>query len=78
MSGSSKDGTHMKSRSRKVMIITVIGMIIMIANGQGDQRTEGKEKTTNYLENIEHKYNTQKETSKLESSNGSHEINVHD
>ena len=34
---------------------------------------DGKEMMTRDFEDIEHKYNVQKESSKLESSNGSHE-----
>ena len=66
-------GTRMKSRSRKVMIITAIGMIIMVANGRGDQRADEKGEMTDYLKSTRHEYNAQKETSKLESGSENHE-----
>ena len=44
-----KDGMHMKSRSRKVMIITALGMIIMIANGQRDQHADEKGEMANFM-----------------------------
>ena len=66
-------GTHMKSRSRKMMIITVIGMIAMTANGQRDQRADEKGKMTNHIGDIKHEDRTQKEINKLGSRNEKHE-----
>ena len=71
MSGPPKDGAPMKSRPRKVMIITVIGMIAMIARGREDQRADEKEILTTYLGDIEHENNVQSEANKLESRNES-------
>ena len=56
-------GTHMKIRSRKMMIITVIGMIIMIANGQEDRRAGEEGKISNDVRGIEHEKMMQKKIS---------------
>ena len=43
------------------MIITVTGMIIVTANGQGDQRADEKGKATNYIEDTQHEDKIQEE-----------------
>ena len=63
----------MKSRSRKVMIITVIGMIVMIEDGRGDQHADEKGKMPNYIRDIKHENRTQKEINELESRGEKHE-----
>ena len=52
MAAPPNEGASMRTRPRKVMIITAIGMIIMIAAGRGDQRTNEKGKLHEYLESI--------------------------
>ena len=68
----------MKIRSRKMMIITVIGMIIMIANGQEDQRAGEEGKISNDVRGIEHEKMMQKKTEALESSGEKQEACVNE
>ena len=72
MDESSKDGTPMKIRPHKMMIITVIGMIIMIAVGRGDQRANEKEKLSEYLGEIEYRSNAENNVNKPESRSKRH------
>ena len=68
----------MKIRSRKMMIITVIGMIIMIANGQEDRRAGEEGKIYNDVRGIEHEKMMQKEIKALESSGEKQEACVNE
>ena len=71
-------GTHMKNRSRGMMIITVIGMIIMIASGREDQRAEGEGMMSNDNRRIEHVKIMQKTADALESGDEKQEACVNE